>query len=70
MWLQSQMETDNYGTGSEIIREALREKQMCMAEIEAIRTKLITAEQRGFTDKTPQEMLAGFKDKARDNGKL
>lgn len=69
-WLQSQMASGNYGTDSEIIREALREKQMRMAEVEAIRAKLIAAEQSGFSDKTPEQMLAGFKDKARQDGKL
>ncbi len=68
-WLQSQMATGNYGTDSEIIREALREKQMRMAEVEAIRAKLIAAEQSGFSEKTPDQMLAGFKDKARQDGK-
>ena len=69
-WLQSQMATGNYGTDSEIIREALREKQMRMAEIELIRAKLIAAEQSRFSGKTAQEMLTGFKDKAREDGKL
>lgn len=66
-WLQSQMATGNYGTDSEIIREALREKQMRMAEIEVIRAKLIAAEHSGFSEKTAQDMLAGFKDKARED---
>ena len=69
-WIQSQMATGNYGTDSELIREALREKQMRMAEIEAIRAKLIEGEKSGFSDKTPEEILAGFKDKARQDGKL
>ena len=69
-WIQSQMATGNYGTDSELIREALREKQMRMAEIEAIRAKLIEAEKSGFSNKTQDEMLAGFKDKARRDGKL
>ncbi len=69
-WIQSQMATGNYGTDSELIREALREKQMRMAEIDVIRAKLIEAEQSGFINKTPEEMLAGFKDKARQDGLL
>lgn len=69
-WIQAQMAKGNYGTDSELIREALREKQMRMAEIEAIRTKLIEAEQSGFVNKTQQDMLAGFKEKAHKEGKL
>jgi len=69
-WIQAQMATGHYGTDSELIREALREKQMRTAEIESIRAKLIKAEENGFIDKTPEEMLAGFKEKARKNGAL
>jgi antitoxin ParD1/3/4 len=69
-WIQSQMANGNYGTDSELIREALREKQMRMAEIEAIRAKLIEAEQSDFVNKTQQDILAGFKEKARKDGKL
>ena len=69
-WIQAQMATGHYGTDSELIREALREKQMRMAEIDIIRAKLIEAEQSGFIDKTPDEMLAGFKAKARKDGIL
>lgn len=67
-WIQSQMDTGNYGTDSELIREALREKQMRMAEIEIIRAKLIEAEASGFTDKSPEEILNNIKEKARQDG--
>lgn len=67
-WIQSQMDTGNYGTDSELIREALREKQMRMAEIEIIRAKLIEAEASGFTDKSPEEILNNIKEKARRDG--
>lgn len=69
-WIQSQMASGNYGTDSELIREALREKQMRMAEIEAIRAKLIAAEQSGFSNKTPEEILATSKEQLRPNGEL
>ncbi len=73
-WIQSQMATGNYGTDSELIREALREKQMRMAEIEVIRAKLIEAEEsvekHGYSTFTPEERLTMFKEKARKNGDL
>ena len=69
-WMQGQMATGQYATDSELIREALREKEMRMAEIEQIRAKLIRAEQSGFVDRTAEEMLADFKEKARQDGKL
>ena len=67
------METGNYGTDSELIREALREKQLRMNELDALRTKLIAAElsveQHGWINESPQEMLDGFKEKARHPGR-
>jgi antitoxin ParD1/3/4 len=73
-WIQAQIATGQYATDSELIREALREKEKRTAEIEHIRAKLIAAEQSveqlGWVEKTPEEMLDGFKEKARRDGKL
>lgn len=69
-WIQAQMATGHCGTDSELIREALREKQVRMQEIETIRAKLISAEQRGFSDKTTEHILAKSKEELRRNGEL
>ena len=73
-WIQAQMATGRYATDSELIREALREKEIRMAEIEQVRAKLIAAEQsveqRGWIEKTPEETLAAFKKKASRDGRL
>ena len=55
---------------SEVIRDALRDKQNRLAEIEYIREKLIKAEQSGFVDETPEQLLAGYKERAKIDGKL
>ncbi len=46
-WIQAQMATGQYATDSELIREALREKEKRTAEIEFIRDKLIEGEESG-----------------------
>lgn len=69
-WIQSQMQSGQYATDSELIREALREKQSRLAEIESIRAKLIHAEQSGFTQMTRDEILAEFKAELRADGDL
>jgi len=69
-WIQAQMATGNYGTDSEVIREALRDKQAATAQIVAIRNKLIKAEQSGFTNNTHDEILKEIKDELRKNGEL
>ena len=69
-WIQAQMASGQYATDSELIREALREKEKRTAGIEYIRAKLIRAEQGGFVDKTQDEILEGFKEKAHRGAKL
>ena len=69
-WIQSQLATGNYGTDSELIREALREKQLRMEDIELIRAKLIQAEQGGFSKSTAEEILASSKQGLRRDGAL
>jgi len=71
-WIQSQMATGNYATDSEIIREALREKQNRNDEIEAIRSLLIEAEegvkQHGFSSKTPTQIKQEVLKRKKKNG--
>ena len=51
-WIQAQMASGHYGTDSELIREALREKQLRMDEVEAIRAALIAGEESGMSDRS------------------
>ncbi len=69
-WIQSQMETGNYGTDSELIREALREKQNRTAELEAIRAALIQGENSGTSSRTPDDIINAVIEKRRKNGAL
>lgn len=69
-WIKAQMATGNYATDSEVVREALREKQQRDAEIEAIRAALIEGEQSGISDRTPEDVRAAVLDRLRKNGQL
>lgn len=60
-WMQSQLAQGNYGTDSELIRDALREKQMRLDEIEILRAKLIRAEKSGLSKRTPEEIREAVK---------
>jgi len=51
-WIQSEIAAGNYGTDSELIREALREKKNRTAQLEAIRAALIEGEDSGFGGRT------------------
>ena len=69
-WIQSQIASGHYGNDSEVIREALREKQLRTAEIEAIRARLIEAENAGFTEQTPEEIRAELKAELKADGEV
>jgi len=69
-WIQAQLAKGNYATDSEIVREAIREKQERLEEIEIIRAKLMKAEASGFTDKSAEEIRAELKEEMRRNGEL
>lgn len=69
-WIQAQLAKGHYATDSEIVREALREKQERLAEIEAIRAKLIAAEAGGFSDKSAEDIRAQVKEEMRRSEEL
>jgi antitoxin ParD1/3/4 len=69
-WIQAQMAAGHYGTDSELIREALREKQQHTAEIEAIRAALIEGENSGISDRTPNQIIQAVIERKRKNGEL
>lgn len=64
-WIKAQIEMGHYGNESEVVRDLIRERQLreqeSNREIEAIRAKLIQAEQGGFTDQSPAEILKEIK---------
>ena len=73
-WIKAQIKTGHFGNESEVVRELIRERQIreqeTPAQIEAIRAKLIKAEQSGFSNQTAKEILKEIKDGLRSNGEL
>ena len=69
-WLKSQVDSEEYRSNSEVVNDLIRKARAEEQEIELIRAKLIKAEQSGFTDKSQAKILAGIKEKARQNGEL
>lgn len=60
-WIQAQIGSGEFSSRSEVVNGQIRRAR----EIEAIRARLIAAEQsvaqRGWVTETPQQMLDGFK---------
>ncbi|MGI9332094.1 MAG: ribbon-helix-helix domain-containing protein [Gammaproteobacteria bacterium] len=65
-WLKAQVESKEFASKSDVVNDLIRKAR----EIEAIRAKLIAAEQSGFTTQGRAETIADIKDKARRNGAL
>jgi len=60
-WLNSQVESEEYTSKSEVVNDLIRKARAQQDEIDFIRSKLIKAEQSGFTDLNSTEILAKSK---------
>ena len=69
-WIQAQLATGQYASDSEVVREALREKQSRMAEIDRIRAALIAAEESGTSAPGKEEIRAAVQAGMRRDGRL
>jgi antitoxin ParD1/3/4 len=65
-WLKAQVDSREYTSKSDVVNDLIRKAR----EIEAIRARLVHAEQSGFTDLGRAEILAEAKEAARLNGDL
>jgi len=69
-YVKSRIASGEYATDSEYMRELIRRDQDENREIAYIRSKLIKAEQSGFTEKNGDQILEEIKKRARKNGQL
>lgn len=70
VWLRRQVDRGEFANKSEVVNDLIRQAR----RHEEIRAGLIQAEQGvekyGYSEKTPEERLEDFKEKARRNGQL
>lgn len=62
-FIQAQIASGHYASDSEVIREALREKELRIAEIDALRAKLVASEASGISDRTPADIRTAAKER-------
>lgn len=69
-WLKARVESQEFTSKSDVVNDLIRKARV----IDLIRARLIAAElsveKNGWLEKSPQEILDGFKQKARQDGKL
>jgi antitoxin ParD1/3/4 len=64
------IKSGEYATDSEYVRELIRRDQQENKEINYIRSKLIKAENSGFTNQSKEAILDEFKSQLRTSGEL
>jgi len=69
-WIQARLATGQYAPDSEIVREALREKQMRMAERERVRAAFAAAGKSAVSSFGKEDMRAVVKAEMRGDGSL
>jgi len=73
-WLKEQIDSEEFASKSELVNNLVRKAREREKESEWIRARLIVAEEKlaanGFVNKSSEEILAGFKEKAESNGQL
>jgi antitoxin ParD1/3/4 len=69
-WIQAQLASGHYASDSEVVREAIREKQLRSAEIERIRAALIQAEEGGFSNLGKEDIRQAVRDDLKANDGL
>ncbi len=69
-WIEAQISSGHYGSDSEVIREALREKQLRTAELTALRERLIRAEAGGDSSLSPEDVRQAVKADLKADGAL
>lgn len=69
-WLKAQVASAEYSSKSEVINDLIRRARRQQLEVEHVRAELIKAEQSGFTDEKPEDLLANFKEEAQRDGLL
>jgi antitoxin ParD1/3/4 len=71
--IKGQIQIGHFDNESEVMRDLIRERQLreesAASEIEGIRLRQIKAEQSGFTNQSPQELLSEIKSGLGRNGK-
>lgn len=68
-WLQAQVGSDKeYTSKSDVVNDLIRKARASQEKIEAIRKKLIEAEQSGFIIPNRHAILTEFKSRLQQNG--
>ncbi|MDP2187673.1 MAG: type II toxin-antitoxin system ParD family antitoxin [Sphingobacteriaceae bacterium] len=57
LWLQQQVHSQEYSSKSEVINDLIRQERFRQQQLDNLRTRLIQAEQSGFSEENKNEIL-------------
>ncbi|MCC5935868.1 MAG: type II toxin-antitoxin system ParD family antitoxin [Lunatimonas sp.] len=60
-WLKEQVDSEEYSSKSEVVNDLIRQARKQQKQLDWLRAKLIKAEQSGFTNMRPEEILTQSK---------
>ena len=69
-WIQSQIDSEEFSSRSEVVNDLIRKARKEQDDIEAIRLALIKGEESGVSSRTPEDIINSVIEKRRDNGTL
>jgi antitoxin ParD1/3/4 len=69
-WIQSQIESEEFSSRSDVVNDLIRKARKEQDEIETIRLALISGEESGISNRTPDEIINAVIEKRRPNGEL
>lgn len=65
-FIQAQIASGHYASDSEVIREALREKELRTAEIDVLRAKLVASELSGISNRTAEDIRTAARERLKN----
>jgi antitoxin ParD1/3/4 len=65
-WLKTQLDSEEFSSKSDVVNDLIRKARHQHNEIEVVRAKLIRAEQRGFSDRTPEQIRNAVKSRLKE----
>ena len=69
-WIQSQIESEEFSSRSEVVNDLIRKARKEQDEIQKIRAALIIGEESGFSGRTPEDVKQTVIKRLQDNGQL
>ena len=69
-WIAKKIESKEFKSNSEVVNDALRKVREMERGVDAIRQALITGEQSGLSERTPDDIINAVIEKRRQDGSL